>query len=196
MYGLRSSGRRFGDLLTDSLKQLGFFQSKAEPQIFMRRSKIGAYYEYLCSCVDDLSFAVDNPNRLINEPTKGPFCFKLKGTGPLNFHLGCGFGRDIDKTLYLDPKQHVEKLLDTFKDMFGELPKKKDTPLVPNDHPEMDISESLEDEDTEKHLSLIGQSQWAVSLGRWDIQTAVMTVSSFRVAPRAGHLERLKHILL
>ena len=31
LHGLRSSGRRFGDLLTDFLKQLGFFQSKAEP---------------------------------------------------------------------------------------------------------------------------------------------------------------------
>ena len=46
--GLRSSGRRFGDLLTDSLKQLGFFQSKAEPQIFMRRSKVGEH----CECED------------------------------------------------------------------------------------------------------------------------------------------------
>ena len=31
LHGIISSGRRFGDLLTDSLKQLGFFQSQAEP---------------------------------------------------------------------------------------------------------------------------------------------------------------------
>ena len=43
--------------------------------------------------------------------------------------------------------------------MFGELPRKKDTPPVPNDDPEMDISDSLEDEDVEKCWSLIGQSQ-------------------------------------
>ena len=83
----------------------------------MRQSKIGECYEYLCSCVDDLSFAVDDPNRLIKELTEGPFYFKLKGTGPLKFHLGCGFGRDIDKTLHLDPKQCIEKILDTAKDM-------------------------------------------------------------------------------
>ena len=36
--------------------------------------------------------------------------------------------------------------------------------------------------------------QWAVSLGRFDIQTATMTMSRFRVAPRKGHLERFKRI--
>ena len=112
----------------------------------------------------------------------------------MEFHLGCGFGGDKDETLCLNPKQCVEKMLETFKDSFGELPQKRDSPSPPNDHPEMDVSELLEDDNVEKHLSLVGQLQWAVSLGRWDIQTAVMTMSSFRVAPRPGHLDELKHI--
>jgi hypothetical protein len=41
---------------------------------------------------------------------------------------------------------------------------------------------------------MIGSVQWAISLGRFDIQTATMTMSRFRTAPRKGHLERLKHI--
>ena len=45
-----------------------------------------------------------------------------------------------------------------------------------------------------KHQSLIGTPQWCITLGRFDIATAVMPMSSFRVAPRQGHLERLKHI--
>ena len=121
-HGLRSSGRRFSNPLRDSLKQLGFFQSKAEPQIFMRRSKVGPYYEYLCTYVDDLAFAADNPTKLLEELTEGPFHCKLKGSGSLEFHLGCGFGRDKDDTLHLNPKQCVEKTLETFKDTFGESP--------------------------------------------------------------------------
>ena len=112
----------------------------------------------------------------------------------MNFHLGCGFGRDTDNVLHLDPKQHIEKPLVSFKDVFGESPRKQDTPLAPDDHPEMDTSELLGDEDTEKHLSLTGQLQWAVTLGRWDIQTAVMTMSSFWGAARMGHVERPRHI--
>ena len=41
---------------------------------------------------------------------------------------------------------------------------------------------------------MIGAMQWAVSLGRLDITTAVMTLSGFRVAPRKGHLERAKRV--
>ena len=36
--------------------------------------------------------------------------------------------------------------------------------------------------------------QWVVTIGRFDVQTAVMTLSSFRVAPRRGHLDRVKRI--
>ena len=37
---------------------------------------------------------------------------------------------------------------------------------------------------------MIGSLQWAVSLGRIDIQTATMTLSSFRAVPQEGHLKR------
>jgi hypothetical protein len=36
--------------------------------------------------------------------------------------------------------------------------------------------------------------QWAVLIGRLDITTAVMSLSSFRAMPRSGHLERAKRI--
>ena len=100
--------------------------------------------------MDDLSFAVDDPDDLIKELAKGPFHFKLKGTGPLNFHLGCGFDRDTDDTLHPDPKQCIEKLLDSFRDMFEETPKKKENPLVPAAPPELAPSELPEDEEVEK----------------------------------------------
>jgi hypothetical protein len=46
-----------------------------------------------------------------------------------------------------------------------------------------------------KHYqSLIGALQWAISLCRFDIHCAVMTMSRFRAAPRKGHFERVKRI--
>jgi hypothetical protein len=36
--------------------------------------------------------------------------------------------------------------------------------------------------------------QWAVSIGRIDITTAVMTLSGFRTAPRIGHLDRARRV--
>jgi len=43
-------------------------------------------------------------------------------------------------------------------------------------------------------MSLIGCMQWAVSLCRYDIGCAIMTMGRFRNAPREGHLERIKHM--
>ena len=79
--------------------------------------------------------------------------------------------------------------------MFGQKPKLTVTsPLEKGDHPELDTSDELDIEDIKKYQSLIGAMQWAVSLGRFDITTAVMTMAGFRAAPRVGHLERVKRI--
>ena len=82
----------------------------------------------------------------------------------------------------------------TYKSLFGTSPKQASSPLEKNDHPELDTSEELDVDGIKKYQSLIGALQWAVSIGRMDITTAVMSMSSFRVAPRKGHLERIKRI--
>ena len=68
------------------------------------------------------------------------------------------------------------------------------SPLEKNDHPELDNSELLDAKGIQKYMSMVGQLQWAVSLGRYDILVHVMTMSKFRLTPRQGHLDRLKRI--
>jgi hypothetical protein len=41
---------------------------------------------------------------------------------------------------------------------------------------------------------MIGALQWLVTIGRFDINTAVMTISGFHMAPRLGQLNRLQRI--
>ena len=53
------------------------------------------------------------------------------------------------------------------------------SPIEKNDHPELDTSDLLNDEDIVKYQSLIGALQWVVSIGQFDVMTAVMTLSSF-----------------
>ena len=53
----------------------------------------------------------------------------------------------------------------------------------------MDDSEFLNGNETQQYQSLIGAMQWAVSIGRFDITTAVMTLSGFRAMPRRGHMD-------
>jgi hypothetical protein len=57
------------------------------------------------------------------------------------------------------------------------------------------LRESLPDQDGIRlYQSLIGELHWAVTLGRLDISIGVSTMSSFRAAPRQGHLDRLQRM--
>jgi hypothetical protein len=64
--------------------------------------------------------------------------------------------------------------------------------LESNDHPEIDSSEFLSEDDIQKYQSLIGAMQWAISIGHFDIAVHVMMMSSFRASPCHGHLEQVK----
>ncbi len=67
--------------------------------------------------------------------------------------------------------------------------------LVKGDHPESDDSAFLDEEVMQQYQLLIGQLQWAILLGRFDIlAVAIMMMSAFRSAPRKGHLNRVKQI--
>jgi hypothetical protein len=150
-------------------------------------------YEYIAVYVDDLLIAARNPEEIINK-LKEQHKFKLKGVGPLTYHLGCDYFRDDVGTLCYGPKKYISKLIDQYEGMYGTKPREYTSPLEKGDHPEVDTTEELDQDGIKRYQTMIGCLQWAVSLGRFDIQTATMTMSRFRVAPRKGHLERLKRI--
>ena len=97
----------------------------------------------------------------------------------------------------MSPRKYIEKITETYISFFGEKPPKigVSSPLENNDHPELDTSDLLGDDDIQKYQCLISQLQWAIAIGRFDISLAIMTMSSFRVMPRVGHLDRLKRIV-
>jgi hypothetical protein len=66
--------------------------------------------------------------------------------------------------------------------------------MAEQDHPELDLTDELDETGIKKYQSLIGALQWLITLGRFDILHAVATMGSYRIAPRQGHLDRLKRI--
>ena len=222
LYGLKSSGLRWHERFSEVLRDMGFFPCPAEPDIWMRACssndtviddaelmgkmgskattdqppahlKDGSYYEYIAVYCDDLTIASKHPLNITNALT-GIYKFKLKGTGPLNFLLGCNYFRE-GKVLCAAPKKYIEKMEATFRRIFGEKPSQKVTsPLECGDNPELDTSEFLDERFTKVYQSMIGAAQWVIQLGRIDIAVHVMTLSSFRAQPRKGHLDRIKRV--
>jgi hypothetical protein len=74
---------------------------------------------------------------------QGWYKFKLKGTGPISFHLGCDFARDEEGMMTMAPKKYIQKLIDRYVRMFGEKPRMMyyHSPLEEGDHLELDTSE-------------------------------------------------------
>jgi Reverse transcriptase (RNA-dependent DNA polymerase) len=169
---------------------LGFFPCKAEPDIWMRKK--GNLYEYIAVYIDNLAIVMEDPKELTDILEK-KYIFKLKGTGPISFLLGMDFTRDEDNTLCISPTKYIDKLVKNYEKLFGMKPSTSVTsPLEKGDHPELDTSELCTTEQITQYQSMIGALQWIVTIGRFDINTAAMTMSG--IVPRVGHLNRLKRI--
>ena len=73
----------------------------------------------------------------------------------------------------------TEEIVDQYEKMFGSKPREYTSPLEKGDHPEVDTSDEMEKDGTKKYQTMIGCLQWAISLGRFDIQTATMKCLDF-----------------
>ena len=118
-------------------------------------------YEYIAIYVDDLLIASDQPEQIIKD-LKEKFKLKIKGHGPLEYHLGCDYKLDKDNTLVAQPIKYINEILEAYKKMFpnNEFHNIK-APLKKNDHPELDNTELCNEELITKDMCMIGQLQWA-----------------------------------
>jgi hypothetical protein len=112
-------------------------------------------YEYIAVYVDDLLIAGRNPKEIV-QTLKEQHKFKLKGVGPLIYHLIYDYFRDQDGTLCFGPRKYVTKIIDQFKNMYGCKPKEYTSPLDKSDHPEFYTSEALDEEGIKKYQTMIG----------------------------------------
>ena len=179
LYGLKSSGKKWGEMFYDIIKDMGFMCSKADPCIWMRENKNLKCYEYIDTYVDDLCIAAQDPGKII-QILKEDYKLKVNGDGPFT-----DYTRDKDKTLVWQPKECIYGLLESYKSMFKQDPPKNMRILMDG---------LLAGKSIQHYLTMIGQLQWLLTLGRFDICTQVTTLSRFRSAPRKGHLERLQRI--
>ena len=154
---------------------MGFSSLKAENDIWIKRTE--DRYEYIVRYVDDLGIASKNTENIIKE-LESTHKLKLKGTGPIKYHLGCDFFRDKFGVLCMTPRTYINTAIGNYSRLFGEQPKNNVwSPLERGDHPELDASDELDMNGIKIYQSLLGALQWIIIIGRLDIVTDVMTMS-------------------
>ena len=87
LYGLKSSGKRWAEVIHSILKDMKCLPSNADPCIWFRKAPNLSCYEYIAVYVDDLCIAAEFQSVII-DIFKTKYHFKVKGDGKLNYHLG------------------------------------------------------------------------------------------------------------
>ena len=75
------------------------------------------------------------------------------------------------------------------------MPKKAENPFKMGYDPELDICPELDPDAASYYLAIIGILRWMIELGRIDIITKMMLLSSHVALPRKGHPEAAVHVV-
>jgi hypothetical protein len=65
----------------------------------------------------------------ITDTLTNKYKYKLKGVGPIDYHLGGNFACEQDGALRYGPQKYIDKLIDAYTAMYGESPKQYTSPL-------------------------------------------------------------------
>jgi hypothetical protein len=203
LYGLKSSGAAFRAHLAETLYDLGYTSTKADPDVWIRPATKPdgfKYYEMLLVYVDDvLCISHDAEATMSGIQTT----FKLKGDKvevPTNY-LGAQVTKKIINGVLcwtMSSEQYIKAAIANVENKLDKegqrLPSRCLTPMKAGYRPEIDTSAELKADGIQYFQELIGILRWACELGRVDIATEISLLSSHLALPRVGHLQQVYHI--
>jgi hypothetical protein len=205
LYGLKSSGAAWRAMFADALStQLGFKPCAADPDVWMRpatKPDGEEYYEYILVYVDDILVLSHSP-RTIMDRIASSFSLKEGSDKEPTEYLGADIGKyqfdgDTDTKWSMGSERYIKNALSNVMEWLQQrgqklLPRKC---VLPQGYrPELDTSDYCTEEEAHFVSSQLGVLQWACELGRIDICMETNLMSSFRAAPRQGHLAAVIHI--
>ena len=208
LYGMKSSGAAWRAHLAQTMKDLGFDPSKADPDVWMRPATKPdgfQYYEYVLIHTDDLLVVSHRADVIMKSFTDFYTLKEDPATqlpyGPPTRYLGADVGQfEVNgiKAWYLSGDSYCKEAVKTVELKLAEsgqlLAKGVTSPVSTGYRPELDISPVLDDEQANYYQNLIGVLRWSVELGRIDIHVEVALMSRYLAQPRKGHLEETLRI--
>ena len=182
LYGLESYGATLRAKLTETLMSLGYKSSTADADVWMKRdfkTNGDPYYKYILCYVDDLLQIGFKPKEDMDEFNT---IYRLKeGFGPPDLYLGANVekvqlkdGRVLWSTNCFDYLKSAIENVDnslgvdtTALNNYGDGYR----PYSSSFTPELNFTEELGEELTNRYQQLIGVLRWSIELGRIDILT-------------------------
>ena len=203
LYGLKSSGAAFRAHLAETLHDISFKPTKADPDVWIRPAdKLGGtkYYEYIMCYIDDI-LSVSHDAKSILQSLQGQFKLKGDKIEPPDIYLGAQLGTtqvEGNEGWFMYSEKYVKSTIqnteETLQKMGQRLPSRCKTTLAYGYRPELDVTPELKADGLQRYQELIGILRWEVELGRVDILMETSMMSTHLAMSRRGHLEQVHHI--
>jgi len=163
---------------------MGYSPTKADPDFWIK--SCGTHYEYIATYVDNVLCFSKDPMATIKELQCN---YILKGIGKPVYYLGCNIckmGTNWQKenvSAAMSAETYIRNSVSKHKLLFDGLLQEFKSPMDSNYHPELDKSALLNGQQASIFRGLVGSANWAVTIGRYDINYAVNALSRFAMAP-------------
>jgi hypothetical protein len=189
LYGLKQAPRLWHDDINAFLLSLGFTQSLADPNLYLRSDGI-----LILLYVDDISMSYPEAAAKVAIEVKAKLSqkYKITNLGPARQFLGIEIHRD-GTGVSLSQKAYITTILRRF-DM--EHTHDISTPMDPN--VKLDLAEDRgekELEDITDYQAVVGSLMYAALATRPDISYAVAALSRYNSRPFTSHMTAAKRVL-
>ena len=116
---------------------MGFTPSRADQDLWIRKSEEYTGYDYIATHVDDLIIASKDPLIYISQ-IEQEFALRNIEDSP-KFYLGSDVSKK-GKLFHISNKTYIEEMLRSYQDQHGTI-KKENIPITVKMHPELDKSD-------------------------------------------------------
>jgi len=190
LYGLKQAPRLWHDNINAFLLSLGFTQSSADPNLYLRSDGI-----LILLYVDDISMSYPEAATKAANEVKAKLSekYRITNLGPARQFLGIEIYRDANGTgISGGQKAYITRILKRFS---MEQSHGVSTPMVPNI--KLDLAEDRgekELEDITDYQAVVGSLMYA-ALATWpDISYAVAALSRYNSRPFTSHMTAAKRV--
>jgi hypothetical protein len=171
---------------------MGFQPSRADQDLWWRKSDNYEGYDYIATHVDDIICVAKDPSIYMAQIEQE---FKLRDLNDKpNYYLGNDLKQLPNGRYHISTATYTKEMIRKYQADYQTV-RKETSPMESKYHPEMDESPLLLADGTREYQRIIGTCQWLIVAGRFDLCYAVSSLSRFSSAPRQDHLKHARRIM-
>jgi len=109
-------------LLSDALREMGFLPSRADPDLWLKKSEHHKGYDYVATHVDDLIVVAKDP-MIYLKPLGERFALRNSFLNP-DFYLGSNWSQHINRHTKISNEKYIQEAIWSYEKDFGSIKKK------------------------------------------------------------------------